>query len=1034
MAVLSVKNLEEYRQKYANELAAKEEEIGKVITDEMLTDAIYKKIAGKADVDYYSFYKSFNPDGKFSNIDNYKFATELKDVNDEDVINKAYEELQSKGTVRFKDFVNTFAPKERDVAEDIGYQLVNISLDEPEYSVKEIAEMRGINPDTDVGLAEVGYAQGLARDDADKALATKKVLSDYFNQDVPIRMGPETEQLEFLNPESGKYELVDKAGLDAGDIAKFGTTSLFVIPEVVGTLFATAKGGPYAGVAASAGLSAVLEASRLALGHMQYGINDTPEGFMDYLKKEGRDMAIINGALTTAGFTIPKFYNMIKVLRKTGKINPAEFGGRIKSAEDADKLLEKINDRLAQMGTKKKLKFTLGQASDDPELLALQGAYESNPKYGVKATFDTFNKEQAEALDTFFLLAGDPYNYKGLSGKDPIAADELGKMIQNKIIQRLNPRQKILTKTLEEAETDLTNVVLKLPDGSTKEIGQTIRNVIDDLYADFDSLYDQKYTTLFEVGKGRKVNTDVIKNAVKDLNKRQKETLFKKYPNLKTFFETPKTKIVSVNALKNTLSDLRRFDRQLTKGTIPVEGQPVEGAVSKLIGSIKEQLKKDLGEDDIWYKQFNQLDREYAANKKLYKGVVGDLISTKDGILKIADENVFNQTFKKGMGQERRIDQIYDILKRKPQFIQNYKESILQAYKNSVDPNNVGKVNLNAHQRFINDYKYALETFFGKDGYKEITTVGNFAKKVEATAARRNAIMKKFSTTTYGKLETLDPDKIFEYVYNSKTPSTLNKVINIIKEDKDLLNAFQTVSKNDLIFKTTDNRGNFVFDKFANYMKNNKKILEKTFSDNPKYVEDLDMFNKALEITSRKSSQKVIGRAESALNDIIRARLGQFTLAGRTFTALKKIVKSDIDKQLTDIILDERRLKDLISLKAVKPGSPAAKQIITRLFGYYIFDQQYFQDDEFTPRMIDFIDSQKVSEAVTDVEEGDDNKELAQLERPTLPLNLGTSTAAPGAMPPDTGQGLASIQTRQDYGSLFPQDVLGEAIAKRGMA
>jgi len=350
MGVLTVKNIDEYRQKYAKELAAKEEEVGKIITDEMLTDAIYKKVQGKADVDYYSFYKSFNPDGKYSNIDNYKFATNQKDVNDEDVINKAYEELQGKGSVRFKDFINTFAPKERDVAEDIGYQLVGISLDEPEYSVKEIAEMRGVNPDTDVGLAEVGYAQALARDDANKVFATKKVLSDYFGQDVPIRMGPETEQLEFLNPQSGKYELVDKAGIDAGDMAKFGTTSLFVIPEVVGTLFATAKGGPVAGVAASAGLSAVLETSRLALGHMQYGINDTPEGFMDYLKKEGRDMAAINAALTTAGFTIPKFYNMIKVLKKTGKINPAEFGGRIKSAEDADKLLEKINDRLATMG------------------------------------------------------------------------------------------------------------------------------------------------------------------------------------------------------------------------------------------------------------------------------------------------------------------------------------------------------------------------------------------------------------------------------------------------------------------------------------------------------------------------------------------------------------------------------------------------------------------------------------------------------------------------------------------------------------
>ena len=170
MGVLTVKNIDEYRQKYAKELSAKEEEVGKIITDEMLTDAIYKKVQGKADVDYYSFYKSFNPDGKYSNIDNYKFATDQKDVNHEDVINKAYEELQGKGSVRFKDFINTFAPKERDVAEDMGYQLVGISLDEPEYSVKEIAEMRGVNPDTDVGLAEVGYAQALARDDANKVL------------------------------------------------------------------------------------------------------------------------------------------------------------------------------------------------------------------------------------------------------------------------------------------------------------------------------------------------------------------------------------------------------------------------------------------------------------------------------------------------------------------------------------------------------------------------------------------------------------------------------------------------------------------------------------------------------------------------------------------------------------------------------------------------------------------------------------------------------------------------------------------------
>ena len=30
-----------------------------------------------------------------------------------------------------------------------------------------------------------------------------------------------------------------------------------------------------------------------------------------------------------------------------------------------------------------------------------------------------------------------------------------------------------------------------------------------------------------------------------------------------------------------------------------------------------------------------------------------------------------------------------------------------------VDPANTEKINLVAHQKFLNDYKYALETFFG---------------------------------------------------------------------------------------------------------------------------------------------------------------------------------------------------------------------------------------------------------------------------------------------------------------------------------
>ena len=1038
MALLSVANVDEYRKEYAEALAAQEEKLGAPISNELITEKIYGVISQKTDVDYYSFYKAFNPDGKYSNIDSFRETIKDKDLNDTDIINKAYGELQNTGKVRFKDFVNTFAPKEEDLNEAVkrDFNIIGLNIPDVEYSVKEIAEMRGVNPDTDVGLAEVGFAQSLARNDANEVLASKKVLSDYFGQEIPLRYGPETEQLEFLNPKSGDYELLNKPGVDAGDMAKFGSLAAQIIPEIAATLVATGTTGPTGGVITSAATSAAIETARLALGHSMYGINQTEKGFMDYLKNEGKDIAILNGALTTAGFTIPKFYRMIKDLKNVGKINVSEFGGTVKNAEQAYELITKINERLTTLGTKRKLKFTLGQAGDDPNLLAIQNGFESNPKYGVKGIFDSFNKEQAEALDTFFLLASDPYNYKGISGKDNILSDELGKKIQNVIVSRLEPRQKILTNALEAAETDLTEAIIKLPGGSQKEAGQSIRGVIDSLYNDFDKLYDQKYTTLFAAGKGRKVGTDIIREAVKTLNKRQKDTLFKKYPNIKTFFNAPKGKTVSVNTLKNTLSDLRKFDRSIKKGTLPVEGEPVEGAVKNLIGSIKNQFKKSLGEDDVWYKSFKTLDQEYATNKKLYRGTIGKLLQAKEGVLKVADEDVFAQTFKKGSGQEMRIDQIYDLLKRKPEFIQTYKDSILKSYKQAVDPSDSGKINLIQHQKFLNDYKYALETFFGKKGYKEITKVGNLAKKVKETGLKRDKIMKQLGTTTKGKLENMDPDKIFSFLYNNKSPTTLNKIMTIVRQDDALLKSFQTVAKDDLLFKSTNNRGEFMFDKFADYMKNNKQILERTFADNPQYMKDMNMFRDALEISTRGSKGSTTGKMESALNDIIRARLGQFTVAGRTFTALKKIVKGDINKQLADIMTDPNKLKELIALKSVKPGSTFAKQTISRLFGYYMFDEKFFEDDEYSPLIIDAVNNVKVSEAVTDAKEGDDPVELAELEGTKLPLNLTSSTAAPGAMPPMAQpQGIAGIQQgRQNYETMFPEDTLGTAISKRGVA
>ena len=137
MAILSTQNVEEYRAKFADQLKAYEEEKGFPVTDEMIVDGIYNKIKDKADVDYYSFYRSFNPKGKFSNLETYKVATDQTEADDKDIINKVYEELSLKGPVRFKDFINTFAEKPDDYDELPFFPMPDIpQLPDKEYSIK----------------------------------------------------------------------------------------------------------------------------------------------------------------------------------------------------------------------------------------------------------------------------------------------------------------------------------------------------------------------------------------------------------------------------------------------------------------------------------------------------------------------------------------------------------------------------------------------------------------------------------------------------------------------------------------------------------------------------------------------------------------------------------------------------------------------------------------------------------------------------------------------------------------------------------
>ena len=75
--------------------------------------------------------------------------------------------------------------------------------------------------------------------------------------------------------------------------------------------------------------------------------------------------------------------------------------------------------------------------------------------------------------------------------------------------------------------------------------------------------------------------------------------------------------------------------------------------------------------------------------------------------------------------------------------------------------------------------------------------------------------------------------------------------------------------------------------------------------------------------------------------------------------------------------------------------------------------------------MIDIVDAQQVNQAV---------RQGSPIEEETPQEEVIQTAALPPQIPAPASTGLEGIQARQNYESLFPDDTLGAALAKRGTA
>ena len=129
-------------------------------------------------------------------------------------------------------------------------------------TITDIAEISGVSIN-DPATTSARFGASLGYNQEQKALAIKNTLSKLYEENIDVRIGPNTGELEYYNPKTKSYALVDKPGMDFGDIGDIGGDLMVIVPDIAATIVAGAYGGPVAGIAVGAVTAGAMEYARL---------------------------------------------------------------------------------------------------------------------------------------------------------------------------------------------------------------------------------------------------------------------------------------------------------------------------------------------------------------------------------------------------------------------------------------------------------------------------------------------------------------------------------------------------------------------------------------------------------------------------------------------------------------------------------------------------------------------------------------------------------------------------------------------------
>lgn len=764
--------------------------------------------------------------------------------------------------------------------------------------------------------APAGRVRGsFAANEGYEAQFYRAALSDYYGGDVRVRKGPESGELEFLNPGTKRWTLIDEASAAIVDFADMVGHTIPVAGATAG-FFAGTLGGPPGEVAGAGAGMAAGEAIRQNIGE-GLGVNEGIEG-----PEIARDAVTLGAQEAALTAVLPGLVGLVKRGKQFMSPDPM-------SAQDAMLALTQMSSN-RQLATDiealagKEFRPTSGQLSGDEFLLGVQTAYSGDSLEASVALSRQLNRNES-ALETAF----DNINPTG----DAYAA---GRSVRSAVQDRIDPVTGKAAERLTRVTDDVRIPIASIPEVGEQAAGRKLRESLlsarDAAKAEETAAYRAYQEAYGLDGAASNVTIDTTRrfdSFVDTLNSERVNAIFAGQ-------QTGKGQLLSEKLTSGEGFDLHQLEEGIKylRRMVRKSGSAVAAdAPTRDILRLKDELVL------LRNTQLARIDpnllalaegAEAAAAKRAQlfdKSVLGAIIKKKDGEYLLNDTRVFAYVIKSN--DQDAAAHFARVVSQDPGAIIAAKKGLWSYYRKEAAPDGIVEPKL--HKKFMESHNHVINALFDESEVKRMNQLGDMGRVVERAAKRYDNLVTGINRHFSGRIRDTSPENlaatVFSRNFSAVDARQLSRIVDAGGAGESFRVAIGTHVRNRVFLNNKINANNL-----DRLLAKDGEKLKQIFG--PEYVQNLEKLRDGA-IMVRQTSKGLTPQKTNAFTDLMRVLFAPpLTQRGRGQTLVVNLRHNAAKRAIGEAVMDPKKLEAIVNLDRVDRQSRRAARLLSALGGY----------------------------------------------------------------------------------------------------